>query len=466
MKLSVRNLALIVFCLAVVGVIVYAFLPSAVEVEVASVTRGSFLVTVDHEGKTRIKERYVVSSPLAGRLLRVDLHPGDSVEAGKTLLTAIEPTDPALLDVRARAVAEARVKSAEASRNRADANLARTREAHELADHIFSRAKELFAKNGVSSEDLETAEHRQAMAREDLRSAQFAVQIAEFELAQAQAALLRTQPEKGTNAETWRFEIRSPINGQVLRVFQESATVAAPGMRLVELGNPADLECEIDVLSSDAVKVAPGAKVLVEHWGGDQTLLGRVRVVEPAGFTKISALGVEEQRVWVIADFVDPLEKRKLLGDGYRVEARIVIWEGNNVLKAPAGAFFRYRDGWATFKAVKNRAILCPVRVGRSNGIETEILEGLDEDDLIIVHPGDRISNGVAVTGRRAFDRWGLRSSSVSKGNTCLAVRGRSCSHFLKPFFIPRIFLGIRNWHSSLLVHWPGTMRHASSFST
>ena len=193
--------------------------------------------------------------------------------------------------------------------------------------------------------------------------------------------MLRTQPEKGSDLEAWRFEIRSPINGKVLRVFQESATVATPGMRLVELGDPADLECEIDVLSADAARIAPGAKVLVEHWGGGQTLLGRVRVVEPAAFTKISALGVEEQRVWVIADFIDPLDNRKSLGDGYRVEARIVIWEGTNVLKAPAGALFRHNDGWAVFKEARRRAVLVPVSVGLTNGLETEILEGLVEGD-------------------------------------------------------------------------------------
>lgn len=400
MKISIRKWWPFVIGLTIMGAIVYAFLPTPVEVDVASVIRGLLRVTVDHEGKTRIKERYVVCSPLLGRLLRVEIHPGDTVVAGKTVLTAIEPTDPALLDVRARAEAEARVKAAEASRKRALATLEREKEAYAAAKHDYDRAKRLLPSRGVSLEELDRAEHKERTAQEEQRVAQFAVLIAEFELEQARAALLRTQPRNASDPDAWRFDIRSPIHGKVLRVFQESATVVTPGTRLLELGDPADLECEIDVLSTDAVKIVPGATVLLEHWGGEQPLLARVRVVEPAAFMKVSALGVEEQRVWVIADFIDPPAKRKTLGDGYRVEVRIVVWERQNVLKAPAGALFRQDDKWGVFVVESGRARWRPVRVGKSNGLETEVLDGLQEGDVVVLHPGDRIRNGIGVVPR------------------------------------------------------------------
>jgi HlyD family secretion protein len=386
--------------LTLVGALVYAFLPAPVDVDVATVTRGLLRVTVDQEGKTRIKEKYVVSAPLAGRLVRVAIHAGDAVTAGKTVLTAIEPTDPALLDTRARAEAEARVKAAEASRKRALATVEREKEAAAMAKHDYDRARTLLPARGIAQEEVDRAEHKERVAQEELRAAQFAVLIAEFELEQARAALVRTQPREGSDPDAWRFDIRSPINGTVLRVFQESATVVTSGTRLLELGDPVDLECEIDVLSTDAVKIVSGAPVLLEHWGGEQPLLARVRVVEPAAFMKVSALGVEEQRVWVIADFIDPPATRQTLGDGYRVEARIVVWERDNVLKVPAGALFRHEGAWAVFAVERGRARLRAVRVGKSNGLETEMLDGLQVGDLVILYPSDRIRDGMGVVSR------------------------------------------------------------------
>jgi HlyD family secretion protein len=400
MRLPVRRLLLLLAALVAAGALVYAFLPAPVEVDVAPVTRGPLQVTVDADGKTRIKERYVVAAPLAGRLLRVDLHPGDAVTAGKTPLASIEPADPALLDVRARAEAEARVRAAEAAQDRAEAERGRARQADELARHDRERARQLAASHSASREELERVEHRERMAAEELRSAEFALRIAAFELEQARAALLRTRPDSPGELEDWRLTVLAPIDGRVLRVFQESATVVSPGTRLLELGEPADLEAEIDVLSADAVKVRPGARVLLERWGGDRPLQGRVRVVEPAGYTKISALGVEEQRVWVIVGLTDPPEARAALGDAYRVEARIVTWEGDDVLKAPAGAVFRHGDGWAVFLVRGGRAGLRPVQVGQSNGLETEILAGLEAGDRVIVHPGDRVRDGVVIRPR------------------------------------------------------------------
>jgi HlyD family secretion protein len=387
-------------CLLVVGLLAYSFWPRPVEVDVTPVVRGPLRVTVDEDGKTRIKDRYVVSAPLAGRVQRISLRPGDRVAAGNTVLAVIEPADPALLDDRARAEAEARVKASEAARRQAVPKLERVRHTHVLAVHELERIRRLAAGSGVSQQDLEAAQNKERTAQEEVRTAQFALQIADFELDLARAALTRTRPRSPGDVENWHFPILAPVNGLVLRVFQESSVVVTPGQRLLEVGDPSELEVEVDVLSSDAVKVAPGAKVLLEHWGGEQPLLGQVRLVEPSGFLKVSALGVEEQRVNVIIDFLDPPQQRLRLGDAYRVEARIIIWSADDVLKVPAGSLFRHGEDWAVFVIEGGRAQLRGVQVGRSNGLETEVKAGLAEGQVVILHPGDKILPGGRVEGR------------------------------------------------------------------
>jgi HlyD family secretion protein len=382
------------------GFLAYSFWPRPIEVDVAQASRGSLRVTVDEDGKTRIKERYVVSAPLAGQLQRISLRAGDPVVAGKTMLAVIEPGDPALLDDRSRAQAEARVKAAEATRKQAVSRLDRARVAFNLSLKELQRYRQMMVGRETTYQDLENAEHKERMAQEDMKTAQFAIQIADFELDLARAALLRTRPRSPGDADTWRFEIHAPVSGRVLRVFQESSAIVTPGQQLLEVGDPSDLEIEIDVLSSDAVKIAPGAKVILEHWGGDAPLLGQVRVVEPSGFMKRSALGVEEQRVNVIIDFVDPPEKRRRLGDAYRVEARIVIWSAENVLKVPSGCLFRHGDDWAVYAISEGRAELRRLAVGRSNALETEITSGLEEGAVVILHPGDKIQPGIRVVSR------------------------------------------------------------------
>lgn len=380
--------------------LVYMFLPQPPDVDLATVARGSMQVTVDEDGKTRIRERYVVSAPLAGRMSRIDLHPGDAVVAGKTLLTAIEPADPSLLNERDRAEAEARVKAAQAAGQRARAGVEQSKHELELAQHAYERARKLIGSNAVSRQDYDSAEHKHSAAREQLRSAEFGVLIADFELELARAALLRAQPRAPGELDLWRFDLFAPVDGRVLRVFQEDAAPVTSGMRLIEVGDPAQLEVEIEVLSTDAVRIVPGAKVWIEHWGGQLSLVARVRLVEPAGFTKVSALGVEEQRVIVLATFVDPYEKRSRLGDAFRVEARIVIWEADDVLKVPAGALFREGDGWAVFRAVSGRAVLTAVRIGQSNGLEAEVLGGLQAGDDVVLHPTDRIKDRTRIRRR------------------------------------------------------------------
>jgi HlyD family secretion protein len=302
------------------------------------------------------------------------------------------------LDVRARAEAEARVQAAEAAKLRATAALTSAQEALELAKHDFARATKLIDKKAISRADFDKAEHQEHIAQANVRSAEFALKVAVFELELAKAALIRTRiaPEGQNDAST--LTILSPVNGRVLRVLEESAVVVRPGTELLEIGDPRDLEIEIDVLSTDAVRIRPGAKVFVEHWGGEGTLNATVRLVEPSAFLKVSALGVDEQRVNVIADFTDPLEQRATLGDGYRIEARIVVAEVRDAVTVPAGVLFREGNEWNVFRVVDGRAVLQRVRKGQSNGLETEIVEGVAPDDTLILHPTDKIQDGVAVT--------------------------------------------------------------------
>jgi HlyD family secretion protein len=402
MKSAVRRFLTLVATLLLLSALVYALLPGPVEVDLAAVHRGPLRVTVDEDGKTRIRERYLLSAPLCGQMQRIGLRAGDRVEVGQ-IVAIIEPTDPTLLDDRARAQAEARVKSAEAARRQAAPQLERVRANLELAQADLKRYRRLVGDGGASQQELDAAIQKERAATEEVKAAQFALQVADFELEVARSALLRTRPRSPGEADTSRFEVRSPISGRVLRVLQESAAVVTPGQRLLDLGDPTDLEVEVDLLSSDAVKVRPGAKVSLEQWGGPQPLEGRVRLVEPAGFTKVSALGIEEQRVNVLIDLVGPPEERRALGDAYRVEARITVWEASDVLQVPAGALFRHGEGWAVFRIENGKARLSPLRVGRSNGLETEVLDGLEENCQVVVHPGDKVADGVRVTARRPW---------------------------------------------------------------
>lgn len=396
---TVRRFLLLFFVLGAIAGIAYALWPAPVRVEAARVARGPMRVTVDEDGQTRIKERYIVSAPLAGRLARIDLREGDPVAAEKTVLALIEPVDPTLLDPRARAEAEARVRAAEAAVEHSGAALQSAAAALELAQSELANLRDARSKGAAGVLELERAEAVARIREEEARAAGFARDIARFELDLAKAAFLRTDPQ-GVNAD-WRFPITSPITGHVLRVLQESAGVVQAGTPLLELGDPQDLELVVDILSSDAVAVRPGAQAVLERWGGEAPLQGRVRLVEPAAFTKISALGVEEQRVNVIIDFADPPEVRVGLGDAYRVEARIVVWESADVLKVPTGALFRHADSWAVFVIADGRAAARDVTIGKRNAQEAQVLSGLAEGETIVVYPSDKVRAGVRVEPRK-----------------------------------------------------------------
>jgi HlyD family secretion protein len=387
---------------AFVLLLVAGFWPRALVVETAAAARGPLRVTVDEEGQTRVRHRHVVSSPVGGQLRRIELRAGAAVRAGETVLAELETAGAELLDASALAQAEARVGAAESHRAAVQASQLAAEATRRLADAELARQRALAGRDLISAQELETAEMRAVTAQQEERAATFAAQVAVFELEQARAVLRRglpAEPGAGAAERGPRVTLRSPVDGVVLRVFQESARVVPGGTELLEVGDPRDLEVRVEILSRDGVAVRPGAPVLLERWGGEGVLEARVRLVEPAAFTKVSALGVEEQRVNLIADFTEPVERRAGLGDAFRVEARIVVWEEAAVLKVPAGALFQRDGAWKTFVVEGGRARLRAVEVGRTNGVEAQVLGGLEPDDMVIVYPGDRIGDGTRVRG-------------------------------------------------------------------
>lgn len=379
-----------------IGGVVYSLWPQPAVVETEQVSRGRMQVTVNEDGITRVRERYQVSSPVAGQLLRIELRSGDAIKAGETLLATLRPTDPSLLDERQVSQTEAAASAAKAAMERAEASRSQIRVTADLAEIQVGRARKLRESNSIAQEELDSAEAIYKSRMEELRVASFGTEIAKFEYEQAQAALGLV---KSTNSEVKKnFDIRSPITGAVLKLYEESATVVQAGDRLLEVGDPNDLEIVIDVLSTDAVKIQPGAPLRLVHWGGSETLAARVRVVEPAAFTKMSALGVEEQRVNVIADFLgDPQVRKGGLGDGYRVEAEIVIWDKENVLQVPSGALFRSGSDWYVFQVQRGRAVQRPVKIGQRNQAVAEVLEGLEVGAEVVIYPSDMVKDGVTV---------------------------------------------------------------------
>lgn len=388
------KIALVILVLAAIGY--WAFRPAAVPADFATVERGSLEVTVNEEGRTRVRDRYVVSAPVPGRMARIELEPGDPVTARKTLLAQFQPSDPALLDVRTRAELDARVKAAESALGGARAERERLRAELAFAQAELKRARRLVDEKVISAREMDVAERQAQTVERALQSADFGVRTAEYQLQQARASLTQSQGSRGIT-----IPLYSPVNGVVLRRLQESAAVVPAGTPLLEVGDIRDLEIVSDLLSSAAVRVRAGQSVLIEQWGGDRPLKGRVRRVEPSGFTKISALGVEEQRVNAIVDFDDPAEERPAIGDGYRVEVRIIVSSRENVLKVPVSSLVRHGADWAVYTVDNDRAVRRVVQIGERNGLEAEITGGLSGGERIIVYPSDAIAHGVKVTTRQ-----------------------------------------------------------------
>ena len=405
LRTLVRSLMVVMLTAVVGGGLMWSFWPQPVLVELTSIGRGRLQVTVDDDGKTRIKERYIVSSPLGGRLDRIQLDPGDPVVAGETLLATIEPNEPELLDPRARALAEARVKAAEASLARAEPLVERSRAELAFAESNLGRSRELAQTNAVSVERLEEAEmlHRARARTTDppLSPAMWRVLNWKWR-GQRSSAPVPTTPRPRCPA-IYRSRRQSAVG--CCASCRKVATVVQPGTQLLELGDPADLEVEVDVLSSEAVKIRPQAKALLERWGGEQPLPAVVRLIEPAAFTKVSALGVEEQRVNVILDLLPAGTEEQTLGDGFRVEARILIWEEDDVLQAPTGALFRHDQEWSVFVVSDGKARLRRVTLGQRNSLAAQVLEGLQEGEQVILHPSDQVHDGIAVQQRNVSVR-------------------------------------------------------------
>ncbi len=395
-KGRLRRFLMWTLLIGLVAFVGYGLRPRPTEVEVGSIVRGPLTVYVSEEGKTRVRNRYIVSAPVAGQMRRVTLKAGAEVKAGETLIAAIEPTVSPLLDPRAKAQAEARLEAMKASQKRADESLAMARTAAQFAAANWDRVKIIQKSGSVSKVDLDNAERDASIRQQETRAAEFAVQVAKFELEQAEAALLQiTTP--GVGGVT--MDIKSPVSGRVLKVMQESASVVSPGTQVMEIGDPADIEIEAEILSKDAVAIKPGAEVTIEQWGGDP-IKGRVRLVEPAAFTKVSALGVEEQRVYVLSDLVSPPPEAMRLGDRYRVEVKVAVWHRDDALLIPAGAIFHEGSDWKTFLFSEGKAKAVKLEAGRSDGRMTELLDGAAEGTEVILHPPDSVKHGVSVKRR------------------------------------------------------------------
>lgn len=393
-----RRIIWLALALLIIAALVYGFSPQPRLVDIAKATRGPMQVSVGEEGKTRVIDRYDISAPVAGMTCRVDLDVGDPIEKGQALIT-INPLESQALDPRSRAEAEARIAASASALHAAEQNVKSARAEKDLAEKELSRLQPLFEKGHVSQGQLDQAAATVQTTRAASRSARFAVDVARHELEAARTALSYTGVSGQDNPDA-NVQVRSPINGRLLAIHQECEGVVAAGQPLLVVGDTRSLEVETDVLSADAVKIKPGMRVEFHRWGGEKPLQGQVRTVEPVGFTKISALGVEEQRVLVISDITSEPAQWESLGDGYRVEAEFILWQSDDVLQIPASALFRFNDGWALFVMQNAKAIRREVKVGQRNGLSAEILEGLTEGETVITHPDNTIEDGVAVKQR------------------------------------------------------------------
>lgn len=389
MRPAVKRVLQGVAVAAAIGVVVLVMRPKPVAVDTGTVDRGKLRVTVDEEGETRVRDRFIVAAPVAGRLQRITLKAGDEVQRN----AVVARMNPLPLDPRAHAEASARLEGAEAAKREADARVEQARAAQEQSRREAERAHKLEKGGTISTGERERADLDLLTRQKDLEAALFATSAADFNVQAARAALLASggpAPDGGSAV----LDLPAPVSGHVLRILEESERTVGFGTPLLELGDPDSLEIVVDLLTTDAVKVKPGALMLVDDWGGEDELEARVRLVEPSAFTKVSALGVEEQRVNVIADFAAPQPR---LGDGYRLEAHVVVWEGDDVLKVPSSALFRHGGEWSVFVVDNGTARRRSVEIGHGNPIEREVLGGLEEGETVILHPSDLVADGVRV---------------------------------------------------------------------
>ena len=366
----------------VVVLITAGLWPRPVPAEIASVSMGPLRTVVSEEGKTRIRQRYTVSAPVGGQLRRFPFKPGAVVLSNETVVATIDPVTPPVLDARSRGMAEAR-------RDAASASVGKYRASHDFAARELKRLEGLFQQQTISIQDLERARLAEASAAEELKAGEGALRQIDAELIEFSRFPARVVAP---------VEVRAPASGRVLRVFEENSRVVSSGTPLLEIGDPTDLEVVVEVLSRDGASILPGTRIEFEQWGGTGPLQGTVRLVEPAAFTKISALGVDEQRVRLVADLTTPPEQRPTLGDNFRVDARVITWETERGMKIPSGALFHIGNSAGVFLVEGSRARLRQVKVGHSSGAEVQVLEGVKEGDEVIIYPGNRIKEGQRVS--------------------------------------------------------------------
>jgi len=393
-----RRILIITVAATVVLAVIYGFMPKAIQVDAIAAKKGPMRVTVDEEGKTRVRDRFVISAPVAGYLRRVELDVGDSAVKGQ-VIAELEPLRSTVLDPRSRAEALAALSAARAAFNAAKENAQAAAASADYARKNLERQKRLYDSGYVAKDSLDQADADAKRTAANRLAADASVKSARADVERAQSTLGHS-PAEGTADHDRIVAIRAPVDGSVLKIHHESEGAVNAGEPLIDIGDPRKLEIKVEVLSADAVAIQPGSTVYFERWGGDFPLTGTVRTVEPEAFTKVSSLGVEEQRVLVIADITSLPEEWKRLGDEYRVEASFIIWEGKDVLQVPASSLFRKGEGWAVFVVDGGRARIRHVKIGHRNGLIAEITDGLSEQDRVISHPDDRVRDGVRVRVR------------------------------------------------------------------
>jgi HlyD family secretion protein len=381
---------------ALVGGVVHAVRPHPIDVDVAPVLRAPLDQTIVADGRARVRERYTVSAPVAGTLARIDLHEGDLVEP-KMVLARLLPVPSPLLDPRSRQIAEQRLASAIDSQRQAQATMARSQTAQEQAGRELARVGALVKLGSLPSAQLDQVDADARMRDAELASAHFSEEVAVHDIEQARAAVERLAPGVRPSEQ---FEVTSPVHGQVLHVLHKSEGVVEAGTALLEVGDPRALEIVDDVLSQDAVAVHAGMPARLLHWGKEQPLAAKVRRVEPSAFTKTSALGVDEQRVNVVLDLEGPPDTWRSLGDGFGSEVEITVWSKPDVLQIATSALFRRGSGWAALAVRDGRATTRAVEIGHRAPLQTEVVSGLDVGDLVIIHPGASVREGVRVAFR------------------------------------------------------------------
>lgn len=392
-----KRLILIGIAILVVAALVYAFWPDARVVGTAVVERGPLRVTVEEEGETQVAETYELSSPVPAYARRIELEPGDPVDQGQAVVL-LEPPRSAIMDPRAEAQAQAGVAAAQAGLAQSRQNVESAESAAAEAREEHDRIAELFGEGSATQQQLTRAQTAAEQAEASLEAARAAVEAAEAELASARAAAGRATG--GSAHLTVTDVLTSPVSGQILAVHRESAGQVQPGEPLVEIGNVNDLEIQVDVLSQDAVRIAPGTSVVIEEWGGEGTLEATVRRIDPRGYTRVSSLGVEEKRVPVVATFNSTASEWTRLGAGYRVLARFILFEGDQLLIVPTSALFRTDAGWAVFAVEGGRAVQRSVDVGWQSGLQAEVVSGLEEGEEVVIHPPNDLADGDRVRAR------------------------------------------------------------------